>query len=62
MRFQRFAARPFTRDDLDRLTEEEEQVLVMRRRGKSVVQVADALSMSVESVYRRERSILGKLN
>ena len=62
MRFQRFAARPFTRDDMDRLTEEEEQVLMMRRRGKSVVQVADALSMSVESVYRRERSILSKLN
>lgn len=62
MRFQRFAARPFTRDDMDRLTEEEERVLMMRRRGKSVVQVADALSMSVESVYRRERSILSKLN
>ena len=46
---------------LDRLTEEEEQVLIMRRRGKSVVQVADALNMSAESVYRRERSIRSKL-
>lgn len=61
MRFAQFAARPFTRDDLDRLTEEEEQVLVMRRRGKSVVQVAGILNMSEESVYRRERSIRSKL-
>lgn len=61
MRFARFAARPFSRDELDILTEEEEQVLVMRRRGKSVVQVADALSMSPESIYRREKSIRQKL-
>lgn len=61
MRFARFAARPFSRDELDILKEEEEQVLVMRRRGKSVVQVADALSMSPESIYRREKSIRQKL-
>lgn len=61
MNFARIASRPFSRDDLDRLTEEEEQVLVMRRRGKSVVQVASAMNMSVESVYRRERSIRSKL-
>lgn len=61
MRFAAFAARPWSRDDLDRLTEEEEQVLVMRRRGKSVVQVADAMCMSPESVHRRQRSIQQKL-
>ncbi len=61
MRFAQIASRPYSRDDLDRLTEEEEQVLIMRRRGKSVVQVADALNMSAESVYRRERSIRSKL-
>lgn len=61
MRFARFAARAFSRDELDVLTEEEEQVLLMRRRGKSVVQVADAMSMSPESVYRREKSIRQKL-
>ena len=61
MRFARYAARPFSRDELDVLTEEEEQVLVMRRRGKSVVQVADALNMSPESIYRREKSIRQKL-
>lgn len=61
MSFAKFAARPFTRDDLDRLTEEEEQVLIMRRRGKSVVQVAMQLNMSESSVHRRERSIQSKL-
>lgn len=61
MRFARYAARPFTRDELDRLTEEEEQVLIMRRRGKSVVQVAYSLNMSESSVHRRERSIKSKL-
>lgn len=61
MSFAKFAERPFTRDDLDRLTEEEEQVLIMRRRGKSVVQVAMTLNMSESSVHRRERSIQHKL-
>lgn len=61
MNFTRYAARPFTRDDLDRLTEDEEKVLMMRRRGKSIVQVAMALSMSESSVHRRERSIQQKL-
>ena len=61
MRFAQIASRPYSRDDLDRLTEEEEQVLIMRRRGKSVVQVADALNMSAETVYQRERSIRSKL-
>lgn len=61
MRFSKFASRPFSRDDLDRLTEDEEQVFMMRRRGKSVVQVADALNLSEPSVYRRQASIIEKL-
>lgn len=61
MRFAQFAAMPWSRADLDRLTEEEEQVLMLRRRGKSVVQVADAMNMSPESVHRRQRSAQRKL-
>lgn len=61
MNFQRFAAQPFSRDDLDRLTEEEEQVLMMRRRGHSVVKVATTLHMSEASVHRRQASIRSKL-
>lgn len=61
MNFKTFAARPFSRDDLDRLTEEEEQVLIMRRRGHSVIKVADALHMSEASVHRRQASIRSKL-
>lgn len=61
MSFKQFASKPFTREDLDRLTEEEEQVLVMRRRGHSVVKVADALHMSEASVHRRQVSIRSKL-
>lgn len=61
MRFEKFAAQPFTRDDLDRLTEEEEQVLRMRRRGKTVYQVGDALGLSEASIHRRQASIRQKL-
>lgn len=58
--FQRFAAQKFSRDDLDRLTEEEENVLLMRRRN-TPVGVAVQLHMSVETVHRRQRSIRRKL-
>ena len=58
--FQRFAAQKFTREDLDRLTEEEETVLLMRRRH-TPVGVAMQLHMSVETVHRRQRSIRQKL-
>ena len=37
--FRRFAAKRFTRDDLDRLTQEEERVLLGRRR-KSPMEMA----------------------
>lgn len=58
--FRRFAARRFTRDDLDRLTQEEERVLLGRRR-KSPAEMAMEMHMSVESIHRRQRSILDKL-
>lgn len=61
MNFRDFAAHPFTRDELDRLTEEEEKVLVKRRRGASVVQTALDLHMSRASVHRRQKSIMNKL-
>ena len=58
--FRRFAARRFTKDDLDRLTQEEERVLLGRRR-KSPAEIAMRLHVSVESIHRRQRSILDKL-
>lgn len=58
--FRRFAARRFTRDDLDLLTQEEERVLLGRRR-KSPAEMAMQMHMSVESIHRRQRSILDKL-
>ena len=58
--FRRFAARRFTRDDLDRMTLEEERVLLVRRR-KSPAEMAMEMHMSVESIHRRQRDILSKL-
>ena len=58
--FRRFAARRFTKDDLDRLTQEEERVLLGRRR-KSPMEMAMEMHMSVESIHRRQRDILSKL-
>lgn len=59
-RFQRYAAQRFTAEDFDLLTDEEEQVLRMRRKH-SPISVANQLHMSVESVHRRQRSIMSKL-
>ena len=58
--FRRFAARRFTKDDLYRLTQEEERVLLGRRR-KSPAEMAMEMHMSVESIHRRQRAILDKL-
>ena len=58
--FRRFAARRFTKDELDLLTQEEERVLLGRRR-KSPAEMAMEMHMSVESIHRRQRSILDKL-
>ena len=58
--FRRFAARRFTRDDLDRLTQEEERVLLGRRR-KPPMEMAMEMHMSVEAIHRRQRSIMDKM-
>lgn len=58
--FRAFAARRYTPDDLALLTDEEEQILIGRRK-KSPQEMAIIMHMSVESVHRRERSIRNKL-
>ena len=58
--FRAFAARRFSPDDLALLTDEEEQILIGRRK-KSPQEMAIKMHMSVETVHRRQRSILDKL-
>lgn len=58
--FRDFAARRYTPDDLALLTDEEEKILLGRRRA-SPQQMAIKMHMSVESIHRRQRSILRKL-
>ena len=58
--FRAFAARRHTTDDLALLTDEEEQILIGRRK-KSPQEMAIKMHMSVESIHRRQRSILRKL-
>lgn len=58
--FRAFAARRYTPDDLALLTDEEEQILIGRRK-KSPQEMAIKMHMSVESIHRRERSIRSKL-
>lgn len=59
--FRLFAARRFTEDDLQRLTEEEAHILIGRRR-KSPIELSIEMHMSVDTVYRMQRSILRKLS
>lgn len=58
--FRAFAAHRFTDADFDLLTDDEVAVLKGRRK-QSPQQMADCLCMSVEGVYRRQRSIRKKL-
>lgn len=58
--FRAYAARRYTPDDLALLTDEEEEIL-MGRRKKSPQEMAIKMHMSVESIHRRERSIRSKL-
>lgn len=58
--FRRFAARRHTQDDLALLTDEEEQILLGRRKA-SPQEMACKMHISVETVHRRQRSILSKL-
>lgn len=59
-RFQRFAARAHPREELDRLTEEEEQLLLGRRRH-SPTSMAMRMHISESTVHRMQRSILDKI-
>lgn len=58
--FRLYAARRYTPDDLALLTDEEEQILIGRRKA-SPQEMAVRMHMSVESIHRRERSIRAKL-
>lgn len=58
--FRLYAARRYTPEDLALLTDEEEQILIGRRKA-SPQEMAAKMHMSVESVHRRERSIRAKL-
>lgn len=58
--FRAFAARRYSPEDLALLTDEEEQILLGRRRA-SPQEMAIRMHMSVESVHRRQKSILRKL-
>ena len=58
--FRIFAARRYSPDDLALLTDEEEQILIGRRK-KSPQEMAIKMHMSVETIHRRERSIRNKL-
>ena len=59
--FQKFAARRYTHEDFDLFTDEEVDVLKLRRKH-SPQSVAMQLTMSVETVYRRQNSIRAKLD
>lgn len=61
MRFEEFAARPYGREDLDRLTELEEDILHTRRRCGCVA-TCDRLKISQSQLYRKEKSIMKKLS
>lgn len=58
--FQRFAAHRYTPEDLALLTDEEEQILLGRRKA-TPQEMALKMHMSVESIHRRQRSIRSKL-
>ena len=58
--FRAYAARRYSPDDLALLTDDEEAIL-MGRRKKSPQEMALKMNMSVESIHRRERSIRRKL-
>lgn len=58
--FRAFAAKRFSPEDLALLTDEEEEILLGRRRA-SPQQMATKMHMSVESIHRRQRSILNKI-
>ena len=58
--FRRFAARRYTQEDLALLTDEEEEILIGRRK-RSPQEMAIKMHMGVDSIHRRQRSIMEKL-
>ena len=56
----RYAAKRYSAEDLALLTDEEEMILLGRRRA-SPQEMAIRMHMSVESVHRRQREIIRKL-
>lgn len=59
-RFQRFAAREHPREELDRLTADEEKLLLGRRRN-SPIAMAMKMHVSESTVHRMQRSIIDKI-
>lgn len=59
-RFQRFAARDHQPDTLARLTDDEAELL-MGRRKKSPVAMAVKMHRSEATIYRMQQSIMGKI-
>lgn len=59
-RFQRFAARNHTQETLDRLTDDEVELL-KRRRKHSPVAMSIKMHKSESTIYRLQNSILEKI-
>ncbi len=59
-RFQRFAARPHPQTDLDRLTDDEVELLEGRRKH-SPVAMSIKMHKSESTIHRLQRSILDKI-
>lgn len=59
--FRKFAARRYQADDLALLTDDEAEILLGRRK-KSPQEMAIKMHVCVETIYRRQRSIIEKLS
>lgn len=59
-RFQRFAARDHPAGTLDRLTDDEAELLIGRRK-KSPVAMAIKMHRSEATIYRMQQSIMDKI-
>ena len=59
-RFQRFAARQHPQEELDRLTDDEVQLL-MGRRKHSPVAMSIKMHRSESTIHRMQKSILDKI-
>lgn len=59
-RFQRFAARDHAQSSIDRLTDDEAELLIGRRK-KSPVAMAIKMHRSEATIYRMQQSIIDKI-